>query len=177
MSDQALPAAGPPRRRAALDLLGRHGALLALALLLLFNLLVTPNFTTWQTLNVNLTQVCAIVIVAVGMTLVIATGGPSIPKLGATGFAYDLARRFGLKVVEPRPALVPLTLPPDEALFRELSGVATPVVARAGSRTSRSPGSAMVKVLPRPGVLSTSSCARWFCSTCLVMARPSPVPP
>src|SRR3546814_1430151 len=42
--------------------------------------------------------------------LVIATGGPSIPKMGATGFAYDLARRFGLKVVEPRPALVPLTL-------------------------------------------------------------------
>src|SRR3546814_3079750 len=35
--------------------------------------------------------------------LVIATGGPSIPKMGATGFAYDLARRFGLKIVEPRP--------------------------------------------------------------------------
>ncbi len=42
--------------------------------------------------------------------LVIATGGPSIPKMGATGFAYDLARQFGLKIVEPRPALVPLTL-------------------------------------------------------------------
>lgn len=40
-------------------------------------------------------------------SLVIATGGSSIPKMGATGFAYDLARRFGLKVVEPRPALVP----------------------------------------------------------------------
>jgi predicted Rossmann fold flavoprotein len=64
--------------------------------------------------------------------LVIATGGPSIPKLGASGFAYDLARRFGLKVVQPRPALVPLTLGADEALFRELSGVATPVVARCG---------------------------------------------
>jgi len=62
-------------------------------------------------------------------SLVVATGGPSIPKLGATGFAYDLARRFGLKVVEPRPALVPLTLPGEEALFRALSGVATPVVA------------------------------------------------
>ena len=62
--------------------------------------------------------------------LVIATGGPSIPKLGASGLAYDLARRFGLKVVQPRPALVPLTLGADEALFRELSGVATPVVAR-----------------------------------------------
>src|SRR3546814_13408214 len=40
--------------------------------------------------------------------LVIATGGPSIPRMDATGFAYDLPRRFGLKVVEPRPALVPL---------------------------------------------------------------------
>jgi predicted Rossmann fold flavoprotein len=39
--------------------------------------------------------------------LVIATGGPSIPKMGATGIAYDIARRFGLKVVRPRPALVP----------------------------------------------------------------------
>jgi galactofuranose transport system permease protein len=56
-------------------LLTRHGAWLALALLVLFNLAVTPNFATWQTLNVNLTQVCAIVIVGVGMTLVIATGG------------------------------------------------------------------------------------------------------
>src|SRR5690606_5887376 len=42
---------------------------------------------------------------AVAPARVIATGGPSIPKLGATGYAYELARRFGLKVVEPRPAL------------------------------------------------------------------------
>ena len=62
--------------------------------------------------------------------LVIATGGPSIPKMGATGIAYDIARRFGLNVVAPRPALVPLTLGPDEILFRELSGVACPVTAR-----------------------------------------------
>lgn len=71
--------------------------------------------------------------VATAPALVIATGGPSIPKIGATGFAYDLARRFGLKVVEPRPALVPLTLPGEEALFRGLAGVAAPVAARAGS--------------------------------------------
>ena len=63
--------------------------------------------------------------------LVLATGGPSIPKMGATSFAYDLARRFGLKLVEPRPALVPLTLAGDDVLFRELSGVAANVVARA----------------------------------------------
>ena len=65
--------------------------------------------------------------------LVIATGGPSIPKMGATGFAYDLARQFGLKVVEPRPALVPLTLGGNDVLFRELSGVSAPVQARAGT--------------------------------------------
>ena len=61
--------------------------------------------------------------------LVIATGGPSIPKMGATGMAYDIARRFGLKVVPPRPALVPFTLGADEILFRELSGVACQVTA------------------------------------------------
>src|SRR3546814_11464678 len=69
--------------------------------------------------------------------LVIATGGPSVPRMGATGFAYDLARRFGLKVVEPRPALVPLTLGGGDVLFRELSGVATPVEARAGKAAFR----------------------------------------
>jgi len=63
--------------------------------------------------------------------LVIATGGPSIPKMGATSFAYELAKRFGLKLVEPRPALVPLTLAGDDLLFRTLSGVATEVVATA----------------------------------------------
>ncbi|MEL7447257.1 MAG: NAD(P)/FAD-dependent oxidoreductase [Pseudomonadota bacterium] len=67
-------------------------------------------------------------------SLVIATGGPSIPKMGATGFAYDLARQFGLKVVEPRPALVPLTLGQEELMFRELSGVAAPVKARTGTK-------------------------------------------
>ena len=56
-------------------LLARYGTALALVVLLLFNFAVTPNFATWQTLNVNLTQVSTIVIVAVGMTLVIATGG------------------------------------------------------------------------------------------------------
>ncbi|MDG4898444.1 ABC transporter permease [Mesorhizobium sp. WSM4976] len=53
----------------------RYGTLIALVLLVAFNLAFTRNFATMQTLNVNLTQVCTIVIVAVGMTLVIATGG------------------------------------------------------------------------------------------------------
>jgi galactofuranose transport system permease protein len=53
----------------------RYGTLIALVLLIIFNLAFTRNFATLQTLNVNLTQVCTIVIVATGMTLVIATGG------------------------------------------------------------------------------------------------------
>ncbi len=56
-------------------LLIRYGALVALIGLILFNFAVTPNFATLQTLSVNLTQVCTIVIVGVGMTLVIATSG------------------------------------------------------------------------------------------------------
>jgi galactofuranose transport system permease protein len=56
-------------------LLRRYGVLIALVVLLAFNFAVTPHFATMQTLSVNLTQVCTIVIVGVGMTLVIATGG------------------------------------------------------------------------------------------------------
>ena len=56
-------------------LAGRYGTLVAFLALILFNVAVTPNFLSWQTLNVNLTQVATIVIVATGMTLVIATGG------------------------------------------------------------------------------------------------------
>ncbi|WP_426126465.1 ABC transporter permease [Pararhizobium sp. PWRC1-1] len=55
--------------------LSRYGTFAAFILLVVFNLIATPNFLSWQTLNVNLTQVATIVIVAVGMTLVIATGG------------------------------------------------------------------------------------------------------
>ena len=89
--------------------------------------------------------------------LVIATGGPSIPKLGASGFAYDLARRFGLKVVEPRPALVPLTLPPEEALFRELAGVAAPVVARCGTAAFAEAALLTHRGLSGPAILQVSS--------------------
>ncbi|WP_300514923.1 NAD(P)/FAD-dependent oxidoreductase [Aliiroseovarius sp.] len=56
--------------------------------------------------------------------LVLATGGKSIPKMGATGFAYDMARRFGHEVTETRPALVPLTFP--EGRFAPLAGVSAP---------------------------------------------------
>jgi predicted Rossmann fold flavoprotein len=66
-------------------------------------------------------------------SLVVATGGLSIPKLGATGLGYDLARQFGLGIVEPRPALVPLVLGGDEAGWTKLAGVSAEVEAWAGS--------------------------------------------
>lgn len=90
-------------------------------------------------------------------SLVIATGGPSIPKMGATGFAYDLARQFGLKVVEPLPALVPLTLGGDDVLFRELSGIAAPVEARAGKTAFREAALFTHKGLSGPAILQISS--------------------
>ena len=89
--------------------------------------------------------------------LVVATGGPSIPKLGATGLAYDLARRFGLKVVEPRPALVPLTLPAADALFRDLSGVAAPVVARCDGAAFAEAALFTHRGLSGPAILQVSS--------------------
>jgi predicted Rossmann fold flavoprotein len=94
---------------------------------------------------------------AAAPTLVIATGGPSIPKMGATGLAYELARQFGLKVVEPRPALVPLTLGGEEILFRSLSGVATEVVARAGKTSFREAALFTHKGLSGPAILQISS--------------------
>jgi predicted Rossmann fold flavoprotein len=89
--------------------------------------------------------------------LVVATGGPSIPKMGASDFAYKLARQFGLKVVEPRPALVPLTLGGEEALFRELSGVAAPVRARAGKAEFAEAALFTHKGLSGPAILQVSS--------------------
>jgi predicted Rossmann fold flavoprotein len=90
-------------------------------------------------------------------SLVIATGGPSIPKMGATGFAYDLARQFGLKIVEPRPALVPLTLGGEDVLFRELSGVSAPVRASAGKTSFDEAALFTHKGLSGPAILQISS--------------------
>ncbi|MBA4160773.1 MAG: aminoacetone oxidase family FAD-binding enzyme [Novosphingobium sp.] len=89
--------------------------------------------------------------------LVIATGGPSIPKLGASALAYDLARQFGLKVVEPRPALVPLTLGGEDVLFRELSGVAAPVEARCNKAKFREAALFTHRGLSGPAILQVSS--------------------
>jgi len=65
--------------------------------------------------------------------LVIASGGKSVPKMGATGFGYDVARHFGLSVVTPRPALVPLTFGGDlKKRFQGLSGVSVAAVVGCG---------------------------------------------
>ena len=62
--------------------------------------------------------------------VVVATGGLSIPKMGATGFAYELARQFGHAIVEPRPGLVPLVFAPEDVeRWCDLAGLSTEVVA------------------------------------------------
>ena len=89
--------------------------------------------------------------------LVIATGGPSIPKLGASSTAYELARQFGLKVVQPRPALVPLMLAGEDALFTELSGVSAEVVAKCGKASFREAALFTHRGLSGPAILQISS--------------------
>jgi predicted Rossmann fold flavoprotein len=70
--------------------------------------------------------------------LVIATGGLSIPKIGATDFGYRIARQFGLRIVAPRPALVPLTFPAQAwAPYAQLSGLSLPVAISTGEKKQR----------------------------------------
>ncbi len=70
--------------------------------------------------------------------VVIATGGLSIPKIGATDFGYRIARQFGLRSVEPRPALVPLTFDGDAwAPYAQLAGLALPVQIETGSKKEK----------------------------------------
>lgn len=91
-------------------------------------------------------------------SLVVATGGLSIPKLGATDFGYRLARQFGLKVLQPEPALVPFTLARgDLDRFRELSGVS--VHARLSARDAEFVENVLFthRGLSGPAVLQVSS--------------------
>jgi ribose transport system permease protein len=90
-------------RAQALEALRRYGALTALVLLVLFNLAFTRNFATLQTLNVNLTQVCTIVIVATGMTLVIATGGIDLSVGSLMAISGALAPLIFLGKLVPLP--------------------------------------------------------------------------
>jgi predicted Rossmann fold flavoprotein len=90
--------------------------------------------------------------------LVVATGGLSIPKMGATAFGYDLARQFGLNIVQPRPALVPLTLNEDDtAQFCDLAGVSAEVVASIGAQSFREKMLITHRGLSGPAILQISS--------------------
>jgi predicted Rossmann fold flavoprotein len=85
-------------------------------------------------------------------SVVLATGGLSIPKMGATGFAHDVCRRFGLKITQTRPGLVPLTLKvPD------ISGVSLEVVARCGKASFREAMLFTHRGLSGPAILQISS--------------------
>ena len=91
-------------------------------------------------------------------SLVVATGGKSIPKMGATGFAYRVAEQFGLPVVETRPGLVPLTLDP-QLLQRlaPLSGIAAPAEIRHGKTAFREALLFTHRGLSGPAILQISS--------------------
>jgi predicted Rossmann fold flavoprotein len=89
--------------------------------------------------------------------LVIATGGPSIPKMGATGIAYDIARQFGLNVIRPRPALVPFTLGDADQVYKSISGVAVPAVARVGDVSFEEAALFTHRGLSGPSILQISS--------------------
>jgi predicted Rossmann fold flavoprotein len=90
--------------------------------------------------------------------LVVATGGLSIPKIGATAQGYDLARQFGLKIVRTRPALVPLILPKKEQTqYSDLAGVSTPVVVSADHQSFREQMLFTHRGLSGPAILQISS--------------------
>jgi predicted Rossmann fold flavoprotein len=91
-------------------------------------------------------------------SLVIACGGLSIPKIGATGFGYEVARQFSLRIVEPRPALVPLLFnQADLARFGGLAGVSTEVEARTGGASFREKLLFTHQGLSGPAILQASS--------------------
>jgi predicted Rossmann fold flavoprotein len=94
--------------------------------------------------------------------LVIATGGLSIPKIGATDFGYRIAKQFGHSMIEPRPALVPLTFDDQSWMpFAELAGLALPMQIATGEKKSRMQFDEDVlfthRGLSGPGVLQISS--------------------
>ena len=91
-------------------------------------------------------------------SVVLASGGLSIPKMGATGFAHDVARRFGLPLTDIRPALVPLTFPAEDlALMRPLSGVSLDSIANCGKTAFREATLFTHRGLSGPAILQISS--------------------
>src|SRR5580704_2941670 len=90
--------------------------------------------------------------------LVIATGGLSIPKLGATSFGYDLARQFNLKIIEPKPALVPLVFATkDHENYCDLTGLSAEVIASTGKQSFREKMLITHRGLSGPAILQISS--------------------
>ncbi len=90
--------------------------------------------------------------------LVIATGGLSIPKMGATSFGYDLARQFGVKIQRTRPALVPLVFgAADREQYCDLTGVSAEVVAGCGEQRFRESMLITHRGLSGPAILQISS--------------------
>ena len=91
-------------------------------------------------------------------SLVIATGGLSFPKLGATDFGYRLADRFGIQLVKPRPGLVPLTVPAvEQGMFGELSGLSVDTVVTGGKARFRENILFTHRGLSGPAILQISS--------------------
>jgi predicted Rossmann fold flavoprotein len=90
--------------------------------------------------------------------LVLATGGLSIPKMGATGFAYDVAHRFGLRVTEPRPGLVPLKAAPETLGFDQLlAGVSLEAIVSCAGQSFRENILFTHRGLSGPAILQISS--------------------
>ena len=90
--------------------------------------------------------------------LVVATGGLSIPKVGATAFGYDLARQFGLAIREPRPALVPLVFSEaDRERYCDLAGVSADVAVSCGNQRFRENMLITHRGLSGPAILQVSS--------------------
>ena len=90
--------------------------------------------------------------------LVVATGGLSIPKMGATSFGYEIARQFEINIIPTRPALVPLTLAAEDcANLCDLSGVSTEVVASIGRQRFREKMLITHRGLSGPAILQISS--------------------
>ena len=90
--------------------------------------------------------------------LVVATGGLSIPKMGATSFGYDLARQFGIKIIETRPALVPLLFNvKDRGHYCDLTGVSTEVLTTTGKQRFREKMLFTHRGLSGPAILQISS--------------------
>lgn len=91
-------------------------------------------------------------------SLVLATGGPSIPKMGATAFSHEVAKRFGLPLKNVRPALVPFTLSADDlALMQPLSGVSLTCVASIGKTAFREAMLLTHRGMSGPAILQISS--------------------